>query len=232
MVRKILITLATVLGAFTLIAIVLVTWLYVTSDVAFTVPATTADDKMLPSITVNGYRFHGETFGNRENPVAIVLHGGPGGDYRSLLPLASLSDDYFVVFYDQRGSGLSPRREATELTLERFIDDLDGIIDRFSPERPATLVRHSWGAMLATAYIGRYPDRVAAGVDAYPGQVLFLTGSENAIIGEERQRIHMRRFRDARLVVIEGAGHTMIGEKPEESLAVIREFLTNVVARN
>ena len=75
----------------------------------FLVPATTTDDPALPSRNIAGYRYHLEVFGLPTRPVVIVLHGGPGGDYRSLLPLRPLSDDYQLVFYDQRGSGLSPR---------------------------------------------------------------------------------------------------------------------------
>ena len=63
---------------------------------------TVDDDSSLPSITFDGYTFHSETFGNPENPIVVALHGGPGGDYRYMLPLEELSDDYFVIMYDQR----------------------------------------------------------------------------------------------------------------------------------
>src|SRR5215213_1920024 len=67
------------------------------------VPRTVAEDPSLPAIEMNGSRFHLETFGNPANPVIVFLHGGPGGDYRSMLRLAerfggrSLADDYFLV---------------------------------------------------------------------------------------------------------------------------------------
>ena len=35
----------------------------------------------------------------------------------------------------------------------------------------------------------------------------------------------MRHFRDAELVVIEGAGHTLFGEKPQASVAAVRRYL-------
>jgi pimeloyl-ACP methyl ester carboxylesterase len=35
----------------------------------------------------------------------------------------------------------------------------------------------------------------------------------------------MRHFPNAELEVIEGAGHTMFGEKPAESLAAVRRYL-------
>jgi hypothetical protein len=53
----------------------------------------------------------------------------PGADYRSLLDLKALADDYFVVFYDQRGTGLSPRVEDPgELTYELYLDDLAAFV--------------------------------------------------------------------------------------------------------
>src|SRR5688572_9416624 len=52
------------------------------------VPLTVMENRNLPAIEMNGARFHAETFGNPANPVIVILHGGPGVDYRSMLPLA------------------------------------------------------------------------------------------------------------------------------------------------
>src|SRR5262245_39567974 len=79
-----------------------------TGDYSDLVPKTVDEDPSLPSLEISGTRLHLETFGTPGNPVVIVLHGGPGADYRSLLPLSALADDgFFVVFWDQRGTGLS-----------------------------------------------------------------------------------------------------------------------------
>jgi len=350
--RKILIGLVIALGGLTVLVFGAGIALYIVNAGDYEVAATTADDPSLRVIELGGYRFHGETFGDPTDPVVIALHGGPGGDYRSILPLRELAETpatapsapehaFFVIFYDQRGAGLSPRVPDADLTVDRYVADLDLFVEAFSPDRPVILIGHSWGAMLATVYIGRHPEKVeravlaepgfyddagmrvwnervgltnmrpdirvgmamvtawaeslhvdgpdadargdylmnrffttpmeahplggyypdgdiqnaagemwrfgaragrtvqasgldgegrlmdlAAGVHRWPGRALFLSGSENVIIGPEWQRSQMRRFADARLVVIEGAGHTMIGEKPAESLAVIREFLS------
>ena len=53
------------------------------------VPATTADNPALPAVELEGNRFHAETVGNPGNPVAIVLHRGPGCDYRFIMPLSA-----------------------------------------------------------------------------------------------------------------------------------------------
>jgi proline iminopeptidase len=79
-------------------------------DPGLLVSLTVDEDPSLPSIFVNGTQLHSETFGNPNDPMIVMLHGGPGSDYRSLLNCSTFSaDGFFVVFYDQRGSGLSRR---------------------------------------------------------------------------------------------------------------------------
>ena len=133
------------------------------------VPRTVVDDAALPQLALNGHRFHVEAFGNTDAPVVVVLHGGPGADYRYLLGLSALADQYRVVFYDQLGSGLSQRVPASQITVNSFVADLDALIQHFSPKQPVHIVGHSWGAMLASAYAGAHPDKVDHLVLAEPG---------------------------------------------------------------
>ncbi len=137
------------------------------------VPKTVDEDPTLPSIFVNGTQLHAETFGNPDNPMLVVLHGGPGGDYRSMLKCQAFADDgYYVVFYDQRGSGLSKRypKEAYS-RIEMYTDDLDSVIAHYrrSPGQKLFLMGQSWGAMLATAYVNLHPEAVAGVVLSEPG---------------------------------------------------------------
>ena len=133
------------------------------------VPPTTEHDASLPAVTLRGYRFHAQVFGDPVSPPVIVLHGGPGADYRYLLPLQDLAKDYQVLFYDQRGSGLSPRVPSDSITVDAYLADLDAMVDYLGQGRPVALLGHSWGAMLASAYTGRYPHKVAKLVLAEPG---------------------------------------------------------------
>lgn len=139
------------------------------------VPPTVAEDRSLPAIEMNGSRFHVETLGDPANPVIVFLHGGPGGDFRSLYKLSerqggySLADEYFLVYWDQRGSGLSRRHDRGVLTTDNFVKDLDSLIARYSPGRPVFLIGESWGGMFATRYIDQYPQRVAGAVLIEPG---------------------------------------------------------------
>lgn len=131
-------------------------------------PETIAENSELPRIVVNNKEFHVETFGSPINPTVIVVHGGPGWDYSYLMPLAGLSDKYYVVFYDQSGCGLSPRYDADELTLANALEDLHGMVVHFGNNRRVNLIGHGYGAMLASAYLGQHPDRVAYTVLAEP----------------------------------------------------------------
>jgi proline iminopeptidase len=151
-------------------------------DPGLLVPLTVDEDASLPSISVNGTQLHSETFGNPNDPMILVLHGGPGGDYRSLLNCSRFSaDGFFVVFYDQRGSGLSRRHNKEVYTsLQLFIDDLDAVIKyyRQNPDQKVILMGLSWGAMLATAYINDHPGDVRAAVLMEPGGLTWHDAEE------------------------------------------------------
>ncbi len=173
--KRVLKYLAVVIGVLLLMVIVAAGFLYFTTAGDYTVLPTVADDANLPRLELNGYTYHAETYGDPDSPVVIVLHGGPGGDYRSLLGLQDLADDYYVVFFDQRGAGLSERVSKDELTYQGALEDLDAIVDYYGGGEPVHLVGHSWGAMLGSGYLGYAPEKVASAVLAEPG---FLNARE------------------------------------------------------
>ncbi len=136
------------------------------------VPKTVEQDATIPSINVNGTQLHAEAFGHPDSALLIVLHGGPGADYRYLLNCKAFANNgYRVIFYDQRGSGLSKRHPKDSYTLQIIYDDLSAVINKYrtSPNQKVFLLGHSWGAMLATAYINQYPTRINGVVLAEPG---------------------------------------------------------------
>lgn len=331
--RVILWTLGIITGLLAVIFLVL----YLSTGGEYSVPETVESDPSIPSIEINGLTLHSEVFGPDTAEVVIVIHGGPGNDYRYLLPLKPLADTYQIVFYDQRGAGLSQRVDAEYQSLEYALQDLEAFVDHYAKDRKVNLIGHSWGAMLASGYLARHPDRVEHVVLAEPGmltsekakeyfeafqiginwtvikaftliafeslhmkdpdkqarmdyiwgrisqldvpgnpmrkyfcdenvkngyvpfwrlgsvasqaivrkamdeegnvqidlvnglekatqKVLFLSGECNQIIGPAFQADHLAYFPNAEMVVIKGAGHSMLGEKPEECLAVIREY--------
>lgn len=156
------------------------------------VPPTADQDPRLPQIdiTVAGRKraIHIETFGAPGNPVLLVLHGSIS-DYRGLRGFRVLADRYRVVMWDQRGNGLSERITAEEYTVDSVVEEIDTIKAIYSPDRPVTLLGHSFGAMYSTLYMSRRPDNVAQAVLIEPG------GLNGAIMQETvRQVINIDLF--------------------------------------
>ncbi len=105
-------------------------------------------------------RIHYRVMGARADTV-VVVHGGPGAGIGSVLPdLAPLAERFTVIFYDQRGGGLSTLPADTALLDARyFVEDLEAVRRHFGLDR-MKLVTHSFGAVLAARYAERYPERV------------------------------------------------------------------------
>lgn len=134
------------------------------------VPNAADRDATVPQMPLrDGRAIHLHTFGDPAKPVVIVLHGGPGGDHRDYMHLESFADAYFVVLWDQRGTGLSERVPDDELDGPTYLDDLDFVGDSFSPDRPFHLIGHSWGGAYATYYAQNFPSRVDKLVLVEPG---------------------------------------------------------------
>ena len=139
------------------------------------VPATVDEDPSLPSIQIAGTLFHSEAFGDPADPMVMVIHGGPGADYRGLLPLQALAaDGYYVVFWDQRGAGLSQRHNASTYSFDLYLEDLRLVLEHYSsaPDQPVVFIGHSWGAMYATWFVNEYGDyggRIRGAILSEPG---------------------------------------------------------------
>lgn len=153
------------------------------------VPRTVQFDSSLPYTEINGYKFHTEIFGKPDATPVIVVHGGPGGDYEYLRSLQALGDDYRVIFYDQRGTGLSPRVDKQFLTIEQNLDDLKSIVDHFSNGKKVKLIGHSWGAMLVVGYLSKNRDRVSQAVIVEPGILYPESAKADVKIIKESQSI-------------------------------------------
>lgn len=135
------------------------------------VPQTIAFNDALPYTQINGYRFHTEVYGEPESTPVLVVHGGPGQGFQYMKALQSLSGTYRVVFYDQRGAGLSPRVDTEQLTLQQNLDDLHTLVQHFSGGKKVKLIGHSWGGLLVVGYLSKHPEEVSQAVVIEP---LFL----------------------------------------------------------
>jgi len=136
----------------------------------------------LEEIVVNGDRQWIYIRGhNRNNPVMLYLHGGPG---MSEMPLArafggTLEQHVTIVHWDQRGSGKSRagRARPDELSVQTYLDDVLALTHqlraRFNQDK-IYLVGHSWGSLLGVLTVRDHPDLYHAYVGV--GQALAWPG--------------------------------------------------------
>jgi pimeloyl-ACP methyl ester carboxylesterase len=105
---------------------------------------------------------------NVGNPALVFLHGGPGmsetGFFRTYC--APLEKHFTAVYWDQRGAGKSFDRgiPRSSMTVERFIADLDELVDAVRARvgcGKVVLFGHSWGSALGALYAARFPAKVA-----------------------------------------------------------------------
>ena len=73
--------------------------------------------------------------------------------------LEQLGERFTVVRYDERGCGLSDR-EPGDLSLERWVGDLETVVDAAGLER-FVLLGISQGGAVAVAYAAKHPERVS-----------------------------------------------------------------------
>ena len=152
-------------------------------------------------IDVDDARLHAMAFGSGE-PV-IVVHGGPGFDSLHMLPLKDLSDEFRVIFYDQRATGRSTGEVSKQtMTVDRFVEDLEAIRRHFNLQR-MHLVGHSWGGGLAMHYAVKYPQRLKSFT------VMGCGGASSESIPEMVETIQQRTLPDDAAAIQE------IAESPE-----------------
>lgn len=87
----------------------------------------------------------------------VLIHGGPGGTHRSLLPAVALADERAVILYDQLDSGRSDRPgDPANWRVPRFVDELEAIRRALGVAR-WHMCGHSWGGTVALEYGARRP---------------------------------------------------------------------------
>jgi proline iminopeptidase len=92
----------------------------------------------------------------------LIVHGGPGMSHDYLAPqlIELLSNDYELIFYDQRASGRSSGVDDTaRLTMSQFVRDLEIVRQHLRIDR-LNILGHSFGGLLTMYYAGSFPHRV------------------------------------------------------------------------
>ena len=104
--------------------------------------------------------------GNRDNPLIINLHGGPGGysgiDIKLMGP--ALEKKFLIAYLDQRGCGKSLASEdLSKLNVKQYVEDLDIVVDSLMSKynkSSVNLMGTSWGGMYGFLYMLQYQDKV------------------------------------------------------------------------
>lgn len=90
----------------------------------------------------------------------VLMHGGPGLDYTTLLPLQPLADQFTLIFYDHRCNGRSEGAEVSSMSLENLTADADALRQALGFDQWAVL-GHSFGGNVALEYALRYPQSLS-----------------------------------------------------------------------
>jgi proline iminopeptidase len=89
----------------------------------------------------------------------VILHGGWGAEHSYLFnAFKGFDERYHVVFYDQRGSLLSPC-PVDKISVQKHVDDLELLRKTLGLER-MNLVAHSMGTFLAMTYQQQHSEHV------------------------------------------------------------------------
>lgn len=107
---------------------------------------------------VNGISLYYETFGERDAPPVLVLHGGTGFIESMHYQISALAPAHFVVAPDSRAHGRSTDTDAP-LTYRQMADDMLALMDRLGIER-ADVVGWSDGGIIGLILAMENPDRV------------------------------------------------------------------------
>ncbi len=108
---------------------------------------------------VNGAKIWTVSFGNGD-PLFLIA-GGPGTAHYVMRGFDSLSTTNTLIYFDAFGRGKSDTaKNVTEYSLERDIDDLEGLRKAMGYSS-INILGHSYGGVVAQGYAIKYPDHVS-----------------------------------------------------------------------
>jgi pimeloyl-ACP methyl ester carboxylesterase len=110
---------------------------------------------------VRGISYHVREWGDARDPAIFLLHGWMDVSASFQFLVESFAHTWHVVAPDWRGFGLSEWAQ-DGYWFPDYLADLDAILNIYSDAAPAQLAGHSLGGIVACAYAGTRPERVAA----------------------------------------------------------------------
>ncbi len=147
----------------------------------------------------------------------LLMHGGPGLDHTSLLPLQPLADQFTLVFYDHRCNGRSEGVDVSSMTFENLTADADALRKALGFDKWAVL-GHSFGGNVALEYALRYPQSLSH-------LLLMDTGGDQWWVNQNAPEILAKRGYSASAV--QAARRFYNGQlTPGEFLPTIMKFMS------
>jgi len=121
----------------------------------------------------------------RGKDAVIVVHGGFGANHDYMLDaVRGTEDEHHFVFYDQRGSLLSPTAKEN-LTFDKNVEDLAALVRALRRPR-VKLFCHSMGTLVCMEFMKRHPNKVSAMVLA--GAIFAKADSEKDVFSPRMER--------------------------------------------
>lgn len=115
------------------------------------------------SVDAGDVTLSAESVGGRDRgPLLVLINGGPGLTHEYINGLFYLAtSELRVVAYDQRGNGRSTAPPSSAFAIVDYVRELDKIRQYFGVER-IDLLGHSWGGLVAMAYVATHPSHVSS----------------------------------------------------------------------
>ena len=147
----------------------------------------------------------------------VLMHGGPGLDYTTLLPLQPLADQFTLIFDDHRCYGRSDSAEVTARTWENLTADADALRQALGYNQWAVL-GHSFGGNVALEYALRYPQSLSQ-------LVLMDTGGDQWWVNRNAPELLAKRGYNSNAV--DAARRFYNGQMtPKEFLPTLMKFMS------
>ncbi len=168
---------------------------------------------------------------NRDNPLLLFLHGGPGAPMMALGPQFQnrWESDFNVVHWDQRGSGKTYFEQDTgQPTFDDMLADAEAVVSwlrEYSGQQKIYLLGHSWGTALGSPLVMKHPEWF----HSYFATGMFVRGNENESVGYARTlQIAREREDTAGISALERIAPYPLedGSLPHTALLTLRKWQT------
>jgi pimeloyl-ACP methyl ester carboxylesterase len=111
-------------------------------------------------LTVNGLRLHYFDWGNTDAPPVVCVHGYTSSAEAFHAPARHFQKHFHFIVPDVRGHGESAWSSTGAYQYSDQVSDLEGMVNQLGLER-FTLIGTSMGGIIAMAYAGAHPERLA-----------------------------------------------------------------------